>query len=412
MKQVISLMVILLLGAAGLACERRPPPGTERGPCRGDDTCDSHLACLSNTCVRLPGAGEFQAKLEQGEETPPAPTSRAPHSAQIELLEQKTGWDFSYNRSLLVPQIDFKIRNVSGQRITARFRADFYAIESGQKTLLETAQDMTSLEPSVFGNVSLYCSNYGMRVSQLALDYIAARPRNTVVEVAYDAPGGPVKLPPIFIDSIRFSEARPTSMAASQELEPNPKTGRNPSPGVRREEGADRVRPAIVASPSLGARENLESIAPEAMSVTVSSIMSPFDSFRFDSSMLVDEDLGTSWQPSRGGAREAAWVRVEFAKEVTLARLDIANGFQRMDSKFGDLFLENSRLLRALLVFDDGAEREISFDPSERGFVSIEFPRQRTKYFVLKVLDVKKGDKWDDLAISEIRIFAAAGRSE
>ena len=34
-----------------------PPPGTERGFCRADGTCDAGLTCASNRCVVLPDAG-------------------------------------------------------------------------------------------------------------------------------------------------------------------------------------------------------------------------------------------------------------------------------------------------------------------------------------------------------------------
>ncbi len=61
-----SLSVVTLavtLAAAGLGCGRgtepggaSPPVGQERGRCRADRACDPGLTCLSDLCVRPPGA--------------------------------------------------------------------------------------------------------------------------------------------------------------------------------------------------------------------------------------------------------------------------------------------------------------------------------------------------------------------
>jgi hypothetical protein len=63
------LVVVVVLSS--LACNTSrssppgPAPGTERGACYGNRTCNDGLSCLSDLCVRPPGAdcGKVAAKL-------------------------------------------------------------------------------------------------------------------------------------------------------------------------------------------------------------------------------------------------------------------------------------------------------------------------------------------------------------
>lgn len=57
---VVAIMMIAVATAAS-GCKRTaapaaPPPGQERGDCRGDGGCDPGLECRSNLCVRPPPA--------------------------------------------------------------------------------------------------------------------------------------------------------------------------------------------------------------------------------------------------------------------------------------------------------------------------------------------------------------------
>ena len=56
--RVFALALVLLVGCSdegpGTGQDSGPVPGTERGPCYGNGTCNSGLTCASGVCVRLP----------------------------------------------------------------------------------------------------------------------------------------------------------------------------------------------------------------------------------------------------------------------------------------------------------------------------------------------------------------------
>ena len=50
------MMRTLLLISLIASCKQQLPPGTERGPCYGNKSCNEGLLCLSDLCVRPPPA--------------------------------------------------------------------------------------------------------------------------------------------------------------------------------------------------------------------------------------------------------------------------------------------------------------------------------------------------------------------
>lgn len=163
-------------------------------------------------------------------------------------------------------------------------------------------------------------------------------------------------------------------------------------------------------------------VAPEKASVpalthrveatTASSTMAGSGGYRFDPSNLLDGDLTTSWQPAsgrKGGKGE--WVELAFKVEVQLSSVGIANGFQRAD-RFGDEFANNSRLRRARLVFSDGSEEKLSFDPERRGLAEFTFAPRRTRSLKLVADEVEPGSRWKDLAVSELVLLAGEAAAQ
>lgn len=70
-----SVWVLLVVAACQNGAAERPTPGTERGDCRADQSCDVGLWCLSNLCVRPPPAdctavAETLTSLELGNYAP------------------------------------------------------------------------------------------------------------------------------------------------------------------------------------------------------------------------------------------------------------------------------------------------------------------------------------------------------
>jgi hypothetical protein len=96
---------------------------------------------------------------------------------------------------------------------------------------------------------------------------------------------------------------------------------------------------------------------------------------------------------------------LEFASEITVTSVAIANGFQTTD-KFGDEFQLNSRIQNARLQFSDDTEIPIKFEADARGLVTFSVPERKTRSITVVVDEVFRGTKWNDLAVSEIEVRA------
>jgi len=161
------------------------------------------------------------------------------------------------------------------------------------------------------------------------------------------------------------------------------------------------------------ARRDLEEEPPPSTEVQrlplawadATSTLPPWKGYRFDADQLRDGSLNTSWQPldkRRGGVGQK--VTLGFRVPHQVSAISIANGFQRQD-KLGDLFLLNNRARALRLIFSDGSQQRLELGEKDRGSVRFDFKPRIVKSLELEVLSIWRGEKWNDLAISEIEIF-------
>lgn len=141
--------------------------------------------------------------------------------------------------------------------------------------------------------------------------------------------------------------------------------------------------------------------------VSSSSAQPPSAGYTFVGENLIDGAVATSWQPAKK-AKGPHWVRLELAEEATITEVAIANGFQVVD-RIGDEFVLNRKIARARLRFSDSGEIPIQFDADVRDFVRFAIPRKKTRTVELLVEETHPGTKWDDLAVSEIRVIGIVG---
>ncbi len=142
-----------------------------------------------------------------------------------------------------------------------------------------------------------------------------------------------------------------------------------------------------------------------------SSTLPPWKGYRFDVGQLIDGSPTTSWQPLdklRGGVGQ--WVELHFEAPMVVTGVAITNGLQKTD-KLGDLFVLNNRVKRGDLIFSDGSRVRVELASDARGAVRFEFTPRRTASVKLEVATIWRGDKWNDLAISEIEILGARDES-
>ncbi len=164
----------------------------------------------------------------------------------------------------------------------------------------------------------------------------------------------------------------------------------------------DKAKPpasqAQAPSPVVAERE---AVVP-VRAVSVSSAQPPSAGYSFVGENLIDGAVATSWQPAKD-AKGPHWIRLELADDVTVTEVAIANGFQVVD-RIGDEFALNRKIARARLRFGNAGEIPITFDADARNYVRFAVPRKRTRTVEILVEDTHPGTKWDDLAVSEIRV--------
>lgn len=140
----------------------------------------------------------------------------------------------------------------------------------------------------------------------------------------------------------------------------------------------------------------------ETSHVTASSTLPKWKDYTFAPANLADGRLETSWQPksARGGVGER--FQIEFPTSVRVEQCSIANGLQ-LENELGDLFLLNSRIRSARMVFSDDSSLPIEFDALARGAVKFTVPNKVTRTIRVVVDSVFEGAGFKDLAVSEIR---------
>lgn len=148
--------------------------------------------------------------------------------------------------------------------------------------------------------------------------------------------------------------------------------------------------------------------------------------YSFDAKNLVDRDLGTSWQAEKKKSDGSRLV-IALPEPRTIAAVHIANGFQRRDG-LGDLQAQNGMIGHARVTIRDGHDRrdgasaptsevfELRFEREAHrsyfGWDVLRLPATRGTEVVIEVLSISPGLLFDDLAVSEVRVFALGAQAE
>lgn len=76
--------------------------------------------------------------------------------------------------------------------------------------------------------------------------------------------------------------------------------------------------------------------------------MLKFKNFTFKPYNVVDGNLSTCWQENSKGHPQDQWIELNFDFYVSISKIEIANGFQFIDSQYGDLYYLNNRIKKQL----------------------------------------------------------------
>ncbi len=154
-----------------------------------------------------------------------------------------------------------------------------------------------------------------------------------------------------------------------------------------------------ISSPTINSQSGKSKITKD-ISVFASSVLSAEDENNYEPANVVDKKDDTCWKEGVAGYGLGEWIEIDFKKKKIVKRLGIING----DNKDAEHFFGNNRIKRSIIEFSDGSHRLINLeDTRQMQYINI-IPKS-TSSVRLYIDRVYKGDKWNDTAISEIKIY-------
>ncbi len=136
--------------------------------------------------------------------------------------------------------------------------------------------------------------------------------------------------------------------------------------------------------------------------VRASSYIEPSEERTYGPDNLIDGDPATAWNEDAEGLGEGEWVRLQFETPIIPARLEVANGYQRDEERFTG----NGRIEQMTVKYSDGTSQTVELEDRE-GFQDVPLPPKETEWLLITAQSVYPGSTWEDLALSEIRVFGS-----
>lgn len=184
------------------------------------------------------------------------------------------------------------------------------------------------------------------------------------------------------------------------------------SPSEMAEAGSDvenEEQPAPAASTTTAAPTTTTSLREvvelPVVDVRASSYIEPSAERTYGPDNLVDADPATAWNEGAEGLGEGEWVRLHFESPVIPARLEVANGYQRDQERYTG----NGRIEQMTVKYSDGSSQTVELE-DRQGFQEVPLEPKSTEWILLTVESVFPGTTWEDLAVSEIRVYGSRGQ--
>lgn len=122
---------------------------------------------------------------------------------------------------------------------------------------------------------------------------------------------------------------------------------------------------------------------------------------------LIDGNMKTCWQESVKGPGIGEWIEFTFNQPINIDMIQIANGFQDADKKYGDLYYLNNRVKKARLCSNMLECIDLKFD-DKKGWSKFNLSFKRVKSIKILITEAYKGKRWDDTAVSEVIFFSSS----
>lgn len=132
----------------------------------------------------------------------------------------------------------------------------------------------------------------------------------------------------------------------------------------------------------------------------------------YSAGFAMDGNTNTAWVEGAKGNGVDEWIRIDFIdiqndwEEIEISRgisaISLSNGY----SKSKDAYYSNNRVKRIKIEFSDGTSLIKELEDNVLAPQKIDFGKTvSTKYLKIIVMDIYKGEKYNDACISEIRIL-------
>jgi hypothetical protein len=147
------------------------------------------------------------------------------------------------------------------------------------------------------------------------------------------------------------------------------------------------------------------SILVRPQAATASSSLTPTNLNDFRPTNLLDGDVSTAWVEGAAGTGARQWVKFQFEQPITLARIEIANGYQ----KSAEFFADYVRVKSLQVDYSDGSRQVIQLQ-DEQGLQVMD-PKTTdnqpitTQWIKFTILTVYPAYKWPQAALSDIHIY-------
>jgi predicted nucleic acid-binding Zn ribbon protein len=158
------------------------------------------------------------------------------------------------------------------------------------------------------------------------------------------------------------------------------------------------------ATDSTGTTDAAGAIQVRPDSATASSSLTATLISDFQPTNLLDGDPASAWNEGAEGPGIGEWVLYDFGEPVPLARIEIANGYQRDEERFA----ATARVKSLELAYSDGTKQLVQLLDAQ-GLQTIKPAVKETAQITFTIISVYPRYEWEDAALSEIRVYESIG---
>lgn len=132
-----------------------------------------------------------------------------------------------------------------------------------------------------------------------------------------------------------------------------------------------------------------------------SSVLAPQFGFNYVPANMVDNRLDTAWVEGKKGNGEGEWIVVDLERARSVTAIELLNGYH----KNADIFAKNNRVREIKITMSNGYSTTVELEDSGGvQKIALDEP-QAVTWVQLTIQSVYRGTKYQDTALSEVRVI-------